>query len=266
MLCSAEPRRKTKSAVRDTDPGRRYAAWFHELDAWTEYWDVYHPETRGRYYFGDGRGERGLLTQLLPRDGFPPAFRAWTQMATGHGSRAAFLEALREPAAAEAVQEVDALLARLFARHFGDAREAGVREQYLDATHRFAVNTLPPAGERDTRIAADDPRKSTAGRHRLEGDLMWFAWALQVEASCLLAPAGGAEAAMRRQLMLTGIAAGCAADFTWRGHRRTRAEYRPNAATARLLRQRALAWAGDFEAATREIHALYRIREWGTDE
>jgi hypothetical protein len=44
---------------------QRYVAWFHELDAWTEYWDVYHPETRGRYYFGDGGEEPGLLTQIL---------------------------------------------------------------------------------------------------------------------------------------------------------------------------------------------------------
>src|SRR5580698_3567986 len=50
----------------------RYAAWFHELDAWTEYWDLYHPETRGRYYFGDGEVEAGLLTPLLPRTSYPP--------------------------------------------------------------------------------------------------------------------------------------------------------------------------------------------------
>ena len=37
---------------------RRYMAWFHELDAWTEYWDIYHPETHGRFYFGDGARER----------------------------------------------------------------------------------------------------------------------------------------------------------------------------------------------------------------
>jgi hypothetical protein len=33
----------------------------------------------------------------------------------------------------------------------------------------------------------------------------------------------------------------------------------------RLLRQRGLAWANDFDACAREVHALYRIREWGEE-
>jgi hypothetical protein len=48
-----------------TDADVRHVGFFHELDAWTEYWDIYHPETRGRFYFGDG-SEPGLLTRLLP--------------------------------------------------------------------------------------------------------------------------------------------------------------------------------------------------------
>src|ERR1700748_1062448 len=61
--------------------GQKYARWLHELDAWTEYWDIYHPETRGRYYFGDGRGEEGLLTCFLPREQRPASFLAWKQLA-----------------------------------------------------------------------------------------------------------------------------------------------------------------------------------------
>jgi hypothetical protein len=49
-----------------TDNEKRYCAWFHELDAWTEYWEIYHPESRGRFYFGDGSGEPGFLTQFVP--------------------------------------------------------------------------------------------------------------------------------------------------------------------------------------------------------
>ena len=54
--------------LRDDCPkwaGQRYAAYFRELDAWTEYWDIYHPETHGRYYFGDGE-HPGLLSAFLP--------------------------------------------------------------------------------------------------------------------------------------------------------------------------------------------------------
>ena len=66
-------------------------------------------------------------------------------------------------------------------------------------------------------------------------------------------------------LQLAGVATGCAANFAWRGHRRTRAEYQPDAATAGVLRERGMRWASDFAAAAAEVHALFRIREWGHD-
>lgn len=239
--------------------GARYAAWFHELDAWTEYWDVYHPELRGRFYFGDG-DEKGLLTRFLPREARPPIFTAWTRMALQTGPASAFIEAARVPDVAAAVAEVDDLLARLFAKHFGDAREPSVQADYLVATFRFAADTLPPATERDGRIADSDMRKATAGRHTLDGDLMWFAWVLHTEAADLVAdPADHA----RRTLFLAAVAMGCAVNFAWRGHRRTRPEYARNAATAALLMERGRAWALDYVAAVAEIHELFRIREWG---
>jgi hypothetical protein len=242
---------------------QRYAAWFHALDAWTEYWDVYRPETRGRFYFGDGHGEPGLLSLLLPRERKPPAFVAWVNRALGFGSDAAFFDAVREPAVAHAVMEIDALVERLYEEHFGPATDPVSRTEYLEAMHRFACDTLPPATERAARIADTDPPKATAGRHTLDGDLMWFAWALQLEAAHVVAGSDGAQA--RRALMLSGVATGCAANFAWRGHRRTRAEYARDRATALLLRRRGLRWAEDFGAAAAEVRALYRIREWGHD-
>jgi hypothetical protein len=124
----------------------------------------------------------------------------------------------------------------------------------------FATDTLPAATERYERISDDDPRKRTAGRHALDSDIMWFAWAMQIEAAELLA---SDEGHARRALSLAGVAIGCPADFAWRGHRRTRPEYTRDAATLALLRARGAAWAGVFEAAAAETHALYRIREWG---
>ena len=240
---------------------RRYCAYFHELDSWTEYWDIYHPETHGRFYFGDGTTEPGLLTLLLPRSRRPLVFTAWVRMALCQGSPEAFAAAVREAPTAEAVTEVDALLGRVFHRHFGDPVDPAVREDYLEAMFRFATNTLPPAIERDARIPDNDPRKPTAGHHALEGDLMWFAWSLVLEAAEMLADQNSQHA--RRALMLAGVATGCPADFTWRGHRRTRAHYARNDATVRLLREKGLLWANDFAASAEEIHALYRIREWG---
>ena len=244
---------------------QRYAAWFHELDAWTEYWDLYHPETRGRFYFGDGSTEPGLLTQFLPRDKRPPAFTAWTRMALQYDATPDnFLAEVRASEVSAAVIEVDALIGRLFAKHFGDATEESVRVDYLEAILRFATDTLPPATERDSRIAEADPRKRTAGRHTLEGDLMWFAWALQLEAAQAISDID--DGYPRRALLLAGVASGCPANFAWRGHRRTRPEYQANRETAQTLRARGMLWANDFHGAAREIHALYRIREGGDSD
>lgn len=240
---------------------RRWVAWFHELDQWTEYWDVYRPETRGRFYFGDDADEPGLLTRFLPRATKPPAFTAWTKMAWGTGSRTEFTAAVREPAVTEAVLEIDALVDRLFVAHFGDARDPAVQLDYVEAMFEFAADTLPRATERDARIPADDPRKPTAGRHTLDGDLMWFAWALHTEAAHEIVGADDRHA--RRALLLAGIAVGCPVNFAWRGHRSTRREYKRDAVTAALLHARGLRWANDFDTTRREIHALYRIREHG---
>jgi hypothetical protein len=242
----------------------RYAAWFHELDAWTEYWDIYHPETRGRFYFGDGDGERGLLTEFLPRRGRPPAFRAWAAMATvstDDGRSVAFAREVRVPAVATAIIEIDDLLDRLFTAHFGSASAESTRIDYLNAMYRFARNALPPTPERASRIPDNDLRKRTAGSHMLDGDLMWFGWALHLEAAHELC--GHDSGYARRALMMAGVATGCPANFAWRGHRRTRPEYRDDEATASLLFERGAKWAHDFAAGTEEVQALFRIREWG---
>jgi hypothetical protein len=179
-------------------------------------------------------------------------------------AREDFRAEVRKPEVAEAVLEVDALVGGIFARHFGDAADPAVQADYLEATHRFALDVLPPALEREARIPEGDWRKRTAGRHTLDGDLMWFAWALHTEAvEVLRGRAGDGAGHARRALTLAGIAAGCPANFAWRGHRRTRAEYLPDEATAGRLRALGLAWALDYDAASAEVRALYRLREWG---
>lgn len=245
------------------DATSRYTAFLHELDAWTEYWDIYHPETRGRFYFGDGNGEDGLLTRFLPRERRPPAFLAWTRLALGTGSAEAVAEHLRIPEVAAAVMEVDGLVSRVFRRHFGDVLNPEVQADYLECMLRCGTDTLPPASERDARISPDDWRKPTAGRHMIESDLMWFAWAMHLEAAHSIA--GLDQEHPRRALQLAGVAVGCPANFAWRGHRRTRSEYRKDEATLALLRQRGMEWAQDFDSVAREIHALFRIREWGEE-
>jgi hypothetical protein len=181
-------------------------------------------------------------------------------MALGQPSSAFAAEVLT-PEVSSAVVEIDSLLDRVYRAHFGNPSDPDVRADYLEAIFRFATNTLPPALERYARIPDDDPRKSTAGHHALEGDLMWFAWAFFLEAAFIVF--GEDEHHSRRSLSLAGVATGCPADFAWRGHRRTRSEYDRSAKTSMLLRERGLQWANDFSECAREIHTLYRIREWG---
>jgi hypothetical protein len=238
----------------------RHVSWFHELDAWTEYWDVYHPESEGRYYFGNSENEAGLLSRFLPRVSIPPPFQYWKKMALGQASESVFLETISVPDVAAAICEVDELLDRLFSKHFGDAADAEISRDYIEAMFRFALDTLPAATERDSRIPADDPRKATAGRHTLDGDIMWFAWALHTEAAEFLRGNAGQH---RRQLMLGAIAAACPVNFIWRGHRRSRPEYQADEATLVYLKQMAGVWRRDFQAARTEVHCLFKLREWG---
>ena len=260
-------RREPPGAARTGGPDAvsRYVAWFHDLDAWTEYWDIFHPESRGRYYFGDGGDEEGLLSAFMPRHSWPAPFVAWVAVALRTAPRPSFGEAIRVPAVAHAVTEVDRLVAGLFAGHFGDPADEETRHHYLEAMHRFATDTLPAATQRLALVPAGDQRRRTAGRHTLDGDVMWFAWALHLEAAHILAPSGDTSGARRRALMMAAVATGCAANFAWRGHRRTRPEYRADDGTAQRLRTLGLLWADDFEAARAEVHGLYRIREWGHD-
>ena len=92
------------------------AEFFWELDSWTEYWDIYRPETHGRYYFGDGE-HPGYLSAFLPTPKRlrNPVFDSWKTMAlcSDGDADAALLERFeseaRRPHVVEAVLAVDEL-------------------------------------------------------------------------------------------------------------------------------------------------------------
>ena len=263
--------------VDDGCPKRRgasYARFFEELDAWTEYWDIYHPETRGRYYFGDGAGEPGYLRAFLPSpDGSQaPAFTCWKRYAvfhrhaTGPQLRQRFAEEVARPPVTEALLAADELVRGLVRAHFGKPEGELDSDAYLDAMARFGADLLPANRERYQRLPDDDWRKSSSLHHTIEGDIMWFAWAAQLEAAQMVTPAGD-QWHDSRALLLAGVALGCAMDYTFRGRRRTRNEYRAAGAdAATLLWERAQAWRLDFSVAAEEVRDLYRIREYGDEE
>jgi hypothetical protein len=245
------------------EAANRYVAWFHELDAWTQYWDLYHPETNGRYHFGNGTTEPGLLRKFVRHEQRPPVFNAWVRMALSLDNRHRFVEEARVPEVAAAVLEVDRLVSRLFKAHFGDASDPRVQEDYINAMLCYGCDLFPPATERAARFSDDDPRKEGASHFTMEFDLVWFSCALHLEA--VHAIFGVDEEHARRALMLAGLAVGCSADYVWRGRRQCRLEYSRDFQTAYLLRNMGVEWAADFAWAAREVHALFRIREWGRE-
>ncbi|MCU1346928.1 MAG: hypothetical protein JWL70_3194 [Acidimicrobiia bacterium] len=238
----------------------RYASYFQELDAWTEYWDIYHPESRGRYSFGDGV-RPGLLAQIVPRDGPTPVFTAWRGAVLGQLPQRHFAAEVRVPAVAEAVCELDDLMHGLVDRHFGDLRRPGSRLEYLDAVFRFATDTLPAASDRASLLPHDDPRRARAARHTVYAEDTWFVWALLFEAAQIVDP--DPAKLTGRSLLLAGAAMGCSFHFAWRGGRPTRPEYQRNERTRLLLMSRALEWSSDFAAGAEEVHHLYCIGERG---
>ncbi|MEO8830017.1 hypothetical protein [Lapillicoccus sp.] len=243
--------------------GSRYAAFFHELDAWTEYWDIYHPETHGRFYRGDG-SKRGQLDLFVPASaGLPPVFVAWKRRALGQDLADDFSRLAADEPVASAALELDDLVCRVVRAQFGDPAEAAVRADYLRAINGCATDTLPAATERASQVSPGDLRQRTAGRHTIEGDMMWFVWALEVEAATAAAGPDRVARCDLHALALAGVATGTAASFAKRGHRRTRPEYRDDDATRLLLQERGARWAQDVDAAATEVHELFQIREWG---
>jgi hypothetical protein len=73
------------------------------------------------------------------------------------------------------VLAVDELVRPLVHKHFARALDEVDELAYLDAMERFGRDVLPENRERFALIPADDPRKSTAMHHTIEGDIMWLA-------------------------------------------------------------------------------------------
>jgi hypothetical protein len=250
--------------------GTEYVRFFRDLDSWTEYWDIYHPETHGRFYFGDGQ-QSGLLGTFLPSPIRPrnPVFDAWKQLSLNFEPNMAselhehFEREVCQPQVAEAVLAVDELVLGLVHKYFTDAKGSFDGLAYLDAMERFGKDILPPSPERYERVPDHDARKRSSLHHTIEGDIMWFGWAVHLECTGLVA-APGAEAQALRCAMMAGIALGCSFDFAFRGRRRTRKEYltADAEATARIW-TRAQECMHDFASAAREVRELFRIREYG---
>ena len=240
--------------VEDGAPQRRpetYAAFFRDLDSFTEYWDVYRLDTNGRFM--------NAVTEHI----FPKVLAPWRDYALATGPekalrREALLAVLRQQPVSEAVVLIDQLQAELIGTHFGEPTAPG-GNGVLEAQLAFGKDTLPLDPDRDSRLGTSDPRKPFAKFHRMDGAVMWFNWAAHVESAALLEAETGPRMAART-LLMAGICGGSAMDFTFRdGRLPTRSEYKRDEATERLIRAKTETLSTNWTAAVAELHDLWRI-------
>jgi hypothetical protein len=243
----------TDVAPPPSDPAKA-TAFFTDLDSYTEYWDVYRPELKGKYM-----KEVGVL--------FGGSLKKWFALALGeHSPEAAALlqqltESIAEPAAVSALSSIDDLLFGLLRKHFPGAGADDIDfAEYVSAVEWFARDLLPPDDDRLGRVPQDDDRYAFAGRHRMDGASMWFSWAGVVD--CVAILQGDAGLKPHRAAQIAASAFGSAMDFTFRGQSgfrgKTRLEYRADEATAIVLRDQVQAWRHG-KVARSEARDLYRI-------
>lgn len=242
--------------IRDGRPLRRgeeYAAYFRDIDSYTEYWDKYRPETNGSVM--------ATVRKFFPGPLLDPAWMDYAR-ASGTAGEALALQVLtavlNQAEIRDAVLAIDDLVVGLVEQHFPSASGAATA-RYLDAMERFGRDQLPLDADRDSRIDPGDSRKAHAQFHRMDGSIMWFMWAGHLECAIMLR----GEADPRhptRTAMLAAACLGCSMDFVFRdGRPPSRPEYQRNEPTAQSIRLRAGTFIGNSQAAAREMHELFRI-------
>ncbi|MDZ4859566.1 MAG: hypothetical protein SGI88_11345 [Candidatus Hydrogenedentes bacterium] len=225
--------------------------FFVDLDAHTEYWDVYKPELAARYMDD---------VQVL----FPGAVKLWFNAVRVEGTDEAtvrFAELgteLEKGTTRAALMDLDALLRDLLYRHFPAPNEPEIdTANYLMVVEAFARDQFPDDTDRLNRLELDDPRRPEASRHRMNGTSMWFAWAAMID--CMALADGNEGLTPWRSVQLASCAFGSAMDFTFRTRGQTRPEYTADDATVALLRQQVGVWVNDVDEARRQVRDLYRV-------
>lgn len=229
--------------------GDRYAAFFRDLDSYTQYWQFYRPELRGLYM--------NLVVQIL----FPGPIAAWEtfvskeKTAEAPAALTALNNAIAKPDASDALRQIDGLLTKLLGVHF-PGPSAGTLDTtaYLTAIEAFARDRLPVDQDRLARVQSGGDDVS---HHRMDDPSMWFKWAAAVDCAAMLEGATGMTSP--RTAYLGAAAFGSAMDCVFRARGKTRPEYHPDSATETLLRGQAASWVRDGDAARAQARELFRV-------
>jgi hypothetical protein len=243
--------------------GERYSAYFRDLDAVTEYFDVYgHPQNEflmpkvGKYFGRDSEPGRRKALNI---------WRAYAIIPDDDPTKAQERQALEQELAhadvASAIRDVDAVLLGLVRKHWSS--QNGVdREMMLDALLRFGADRLPDDIDRLNRVKAQNPeddRLPNAQNHRMDSLIMWMNWMGHVECAVLLDSPQHADHGLRTQLM-AALGLGYSADCVFRNRGQTHQEYYGADGESRMWRK-SLLLTNDFDKARAEAHVLAQLRE-----
>jgi hypothetical protein len=244
--------------------GERYAAYFRDLDAVTQYFDVYGrppaDNLKPAYdkYFGrnDEPGRRKALNiwrnyAIIPDDD-----------PTKATERQALEQELAQPDVASAVKTVDAAMLDNVRKYWFFAGALD-REVMLEAFLRFGADRLPEDNDRLTRIQnlndPNDPRLNTALLHRMDGQIMWMNWMGHVECAATVFGPTHADHGLRT-VFFSALCLGYSADAVFRKRGQTHPEYYQPDGEDRMWRKSVLI-ANDFDKARAEAHELARLRQ-----
>lgn len=248
--------------VNDSCPkykGKKYFDFFVDLDAHTEYYDVY-----------DVSPDRKYMNAINQYMGF--IFTDWMEYATlenepeGREALNRLKQRLLNNTTRDNLILTNTLLKSLIEKHFHDATGKIDIESYFDAIERFSLDIYPEDIDRFNRIKTPgDRRKDYSKYHRMDGEQLWFIWAGQNEWSSLI-DNNTSEFGDVRKLQLAGAIFGVCIDYTFRDDRSPKAKkvpavknYKKDERTLSLLRKRAVGWYSDFNSAVKEIHEIVQI-------
>lgn len=245
--------------------GEVYAAFFRELDAYTEYFDTYGVELGledlGPYYsriWGPGLLLQKEWLSYFETKATTPILRAQKERQWGK-----VLELTSREDISEAIIKIDGVICDLMEKHFLDASEQFNVPACLDAFRRFGEDILPSDEDRKQRVInlgnLSDRRlvSDFAPYHRMDTRKLWFFWFGHLQ--CANAILGSTDKrAFLRKALAASIFIGQVSDTAFRegSNRQTRSEYLNDRTT---VWQSATTLAEDFELASNEIQELYYI-------
>lgn len=233
-----------------------YADFFRDLDAHTEYWREYMPDSNGRWMKSavnvmgtmDLWGEYAQFSYLEDGDDY---FEDLVEYVSNNSQ-------LKDD-----IRVVDELLVGLARKHFSiDGVFDGFA--FIDAFEHFGLGSLPQDPNRDEIHIVGNHPEGEAIEHRMDSTSMWFFWAMQVELSFLIATDTDEDHEIRTHY-IAALCTGAPMDFVFRNdsareeqNRKTKPSYTATEGTRKRIRSKSKRIRNDWSKAIKELHTLFQ--------